>query len=43
MTDTEAKTPVLWPPDAKNLLTGKYPDLGKIEGKRRRGWPMMRL
>ena len=42
MTDTEAKTPVLWPPDAKNLLTGKYPDLGKIEGKRRRGWQRMR-
>ena len=43
MTDTEAKAPILWPPDAKNLLTGKYPDLGKIEGKRRRGWPIMRL
>ena len=41
MTDTEAKAPVLWPPDAKNLLTGKYPDLGKIEGKRRRGQQRM--
>ena len=27
--DTEAKAPVLWPPDAKNRLTGKYPDAGK--------------
>ena len=24
-TDTEAETPVLWPPDAKNWLTGKDP------------------
>ena len=28
-TDAEAETPVLWPPDVKNLLTGKYPDAGK--------------
>ena len=28
-TDTEAETPVLWPPDAKNWLTGKDPDAGK--------------
>ena len=27
--DAEAKTPVLWPPDAKNLLIGKDPDAGK--------------
>ena len=25
----EAETPILWPPDAKNLLTGKDPDAGK--------------
>ena len=25
-TDTEAETPVLWPPDVKNLLVGKDPD-----------------
>ena len=28
-TGTEAETPVLWPPDAKNWLTGKDPDGGK--------------
>ena len=36
-TDVEAETPVLWPPDAKNQLIGKDPDVGKIEGGRRRG------
>ena len=28
-TDAEAETPVLWPPDAKNCLTGKDPNAGK--------------
>ena len=28
-TDAEAETPILWPPDAKNRLTGKEPDVGK--------------
>ena len=28
-TDAEAETPVLWPPDAKNLLVWKDPDAGK--------------
>ena len=28
-TDTEAETPILWPPDAKNSLIGKDPDAGK--------------
>ena len=28
-TDAEAKTPILWPPDVKNWLTGKDPDVGK--------------
>ena len=28
-TDPEAKTPILWPPDAKNWLIGKDPDAGK--------------
>ena len=41
-TDAEAETPILWPPDAKNRLTGKDPVLGKIEGKRRRGRQRMR-
>ena len=36
-TDAKAETPVLWPPDAKNQITGKDPVLGKIEGGRRRG------
>ena len=36
-TDTEAKTPILWPPDAKNWLLRKALRLGKIEGGRRRG------
>ena len=34
-TDTEAETPILRPPDAKNRLTGKDPDVGKFEGSRR--------
>ena len=41
-TDVEAETPTLWPPHAKSWLTGKDPDAGKIEGRRRRGWPRMR-
>ena len=28
-TDVEAETPILWPPNAKNWLTGKDPDNGK--------------
>ena len=28
-TDAEAETPILWPPDAKNWLSGKDPDSGK--------------
>ena len=28
-TDVEAKTPVLWPPDARSWLIGKDPDAGK--------------
>ena len=38
-TDAEAETPILWPPDAKNRLTGKDPDAGKDW---RRGWQRMR-
>ena len=29
MTNAEAETPTLWPPDAKNWLLGKDPDAGK--------------
>ena len=39
---TEAEAPILWPPDAKSQLTGKDLMLGKIEGKRRRGWQRIR-
>ena len=28
-TDAEAETPILWPPDAKNWLIGKDPDVRK--------------
>ena len=38
----EAEIPILWPPDAKNSLTGKPLMLGKIEGRRRRGQQVMR-
>ena len=41
-TDVEAETPMLWPPDAKSWLIWKDPDLGKIEGRRRRGQQRMR-
>ena len=30
-TDVEAKTPVIWPPDGKDWLVGKDPDVGKEE------------
>ena len=35
-THAEAETSILWPPDVKNLLTGKDLRLGKTEGGRRR-------
>ena len=40
-TDAEAETPILWPPEVKNWLTGKDPDTGKDWRQRRRvdrGW-----
>ena len=27
--DAKAETPILWPPDVKNWLIGKYPEVGK--------------
>ena len=36
-TDAEAETPVLWPPDVKNGLTGKDPDTGKAWRQEERG------
>ena len=40
--DVEAETPIFWPPHAKSWLTGKDPDAGKIEGRKRRGRQRMR-
>ena len=40
-TDAEAETPILWPPDAKNLVE-KTLMLGMIEGRRKRGKQRMR-
>ena len=40
-TDVEAETPILWPPGVKNWLE-KPLMLGKIGGRRRRGWQRMR-
>ena len=41
-TDAEAETTILWPTDVKKLLLRKTLLLGKIEGRRRRGWQKMR-
>ena len=40
-TDAEAETPIPWPFDVKNWLTGKILMLGNIEGRRRRGQQRM--
>ena len=42
MTNAEAETPVLWPPDAKSQFIRKTLMLGKIEGRRRRRRQRMR-
>ena len=36
-TDVKAETPILWPLDVKNWLTGKDPDAGKDWGKEEKG------
>ena len=36
-TDAEPETPILWPPDVKNWLTGKDPDAGKDWGQEEKG------
>ena len=41
-TDAEAETPILWPPDAKSWLTGKYSDAGKNWGQEEKGRQRMR-
>ena len=41
-TDTEAEAPILWPPDASVNSLDKTLIMGKIEGRRRKGWQRMR-
>ena len=41
-TGAEAEAPTLWPPDAKNRLTGKDPDAGKDRWQEEKGWQRMR-
>ena len=41
-TDAEAEAPILWPPEVKYWLIGNDCGVGKIEGRRRRGWQRMR-
>ena len=36
-TDTEAETPILWPPHVKSRLIGKDPDAGKDWGQEEKG------
>ena len=36
-TDAEVEAPMLWPPDAKNWLTGKDPDAGRDWSQEKRG------
>ena len=38
----ETKVPILWPPNAKSQPTGKDPDAGNLDGRRRRGQQRMR-
>ena len=33
---------VLWPPDVKRWFIGKYPDVGKMESRRKRRWQRIR-
>ena len=35
--NAEAEIPILWPPDAKNLLIGKDPDAGRDWGQEEKG------
>ena len=35
--DAEAETPILWPPHAKSLLTGKVSDAGRDSGQEKKG------
>ena len=41
-TDAETETPILWPPDAKYWFIWNTLMLGRIVGRRRRGWQRIR-
>ena len=41
-TDVEAETAIFWPPDVNSDSFEKILILGKIEGRRRRGWQRIR-
>ena len=41
-TDVEAEAPILWPRNSERQLIEKTLMMGKIEGKKRRGWQRMR-
>ena len=41
-TDAEGEAAVFWPPGVKSRITGKDPDSGKDEGRRRKGQQRMR-
>ena len=41
-TDAEAEAPIFWPPDVKSWFTGRDPNAGKTECRRRTGWQRMR-
>ena len=36
-TEAEAEAPIVWPPDGKNWLIGKYPDAGKYRRQEEKG------
>ena len=36
-TDAEAEAPILWLPDTKSQLIGKYPDSGKNQRQKEKG------
>ena len=40
--DAQVETPILWPPEQRADSLKKTPMLGKIEGRKRRGWQRMR-
>ena len=41
-TDAEAEAPILWPPDVKNWLIRKDPDVGEDWRQEEKGWQRMR-